>query len=204
LVATRGPSRRQRGVALLIALIMLTAMMMAGIAMFRKLGSGAILAGNMAFTSAAIGSAEQGSEAARTRLMTSSTGILQNSAAGYFPASCYTSAGNDAGPTNCAAAGAASFDPTTFDWDGASTLVAADDGAGNEVRYVIHRLCSMAGSLNRVVGGVSQQCSYSSTVTTTMHTDVVEITASIAPLYRITTRVSGPRNTVAYTQVTLF
>jgi len=204
LVATRGPSRRQRGVALLIALIMLTAMMMAGISMFRKLGSGAILAGNLTFTSAAIGSAEQGSEAARTRLMTSSTTTLQSSAAGYFPASCYTSTGNDATPTNCAAAGAAPFDPTTFDWDGASTLVAADDGAGNEVRYVIHRMCSMAGSLSRIVGGASQQCSFASTLEVKEHTDQPDPKVTIAPLYRITTRVRGPRDTVAYTQVTLF
>jgi type IV pilus assembly protein PilX len=184
---------------------MLVAMMMAGISMFRKLGAGAILAGNMAFTSSAIGSAEQGSEAARTRLMTSSTAILQNSTAGYFPASCYTNTGNDAGPTNCALAGAAPFDPTTFAWDDTvSTLVAGDDGAGNEVRYVIHRMCSMAGSLSRIVGGASQQCSFASTLEVKEHTDQPDPKVTIAPLYRITTRVRGPRDTVAYTQVTLF
>jgi type IV pilus assembly protein PilX len=201
LVASRRPSRhsRQRGVALLIALIMLVAMMMTGIAMFRKLGGAAILAGNLTFTSAAINSAEEGSEAARARLMGSSTATLANGAAGYFPASCYT---NTSQTLDCTTAGAPGpFDPTAFAWDDTvSTLVTADDGAGNQVRYVIHRLCSVAGSLS----ASGQMCSYSSTVTTVMHTDVPEITASIAPLYRITTRVTGPRNTIAYTQVTLF
>jgi Tfp pilus assembly protein PilX len=201
LVATTRPERhsRQRGVALLIALIMLVAMMMTGIAMFRKLGGAAILAGNLTFTSAAINSAERGSEAARAWLMGSSTAALANSSAGYFPASCYT---NTAQTVDCAAAGAPGpFDPTAFAWDDAvSALVTADDGAGNEIRYVIHRMCGKAGSIS----ATGQMCSYSSTVTTVVHTDEREINVSVAPLYRITTRARGPRNTVAYTQLTMF
>lgn len=199
-------SRRvQRGVSLIISLIMLVAMMMAGIAMFRKLGSASILAGNLTFTSAAINSAEQGSESARAWLIGQNSATLAGVQTGYFPASCYTSAADAVGPIDCTAAGAPlPFTPTGFSWADGSRLVTADDGAGNEVRYVIHRMCSMAGSLSATSGTAAQQCVYSTTTTVVDHSGTPEITTSISPVFRITTRVSGPRSTMVYTQITMF
>ncbi len=199
-------SRRvQRGVSLIISLIMLVAMMLTGIAMFRKLGGGAILVGNLTFTSAAINSAEQGSESARAWLMAQNSGTLAAVQNGYFPASCYTSAADAVAPVDCTAAGAPQpFDPSSFSWNDSSALITADDGAGNEVRYVIHRMCSMAGSLSATSGGAAQQCIYSTTTTVVDHSGVPEITTSISPVFRITSRVRGPRSTTAYTQITMF
>lgn len=197
--------RAQRGVSLVIALIMLVAMMLTGIAMFRKLGGGAILVGNLTFTSAAINSAEQGSETARIWLMAQNAGTLAAVQNGYFPASCYTSAAQAVGPVDCTAAGAPPpFNSASFSWNDGSLLVTPDDGAGNEVRYVIHRMCSMAGSLSAMSGLAAQQCVYTTAITTVDHSGTPEIVASISPLFRITTRVRGPRNTTAYTQITMF
>lgn len=204
ILVSRKIRHAQRGVSLIISLIMLVAMMMTGIAMFRKLGSASILAGNLTFTSAAINSAEQGSEAARARLMGTDSATLATVQTGYFPASCYTSAADAIGPVDCAAINAPLFDPASFPWADGSTLVTADDGAGNEVRYVIHRMCSIAGSLSATTGAAAQQCIYSTSTSVVDHSGVPEITTSISPIFRITTRVRGPRNTVAYTQITMF
>lgn len=195
----------QRGVALVIALIMLTAMMMAGIALFRKISAGAMIAGNLTFTSSAISAAEQGSEGGRTWL-TSQTGAgLYGAAAGYFPATCYTNNTHITTDVNCSNAGAPVFDPTTFDWTTFSTLATGNDGAGNEIRYVVHRLCRMTGELDKI----GQECVVAQTNTGSGGKSGVTygtqaLSSIMKPYYRITTRVRGPRNSLAYTQVTMY
>lgn len=196
----------QRGVALVIALIMLSAMMMAGIALFRKISAGSMIAGNLTFTSSAISAAELGSEAGRTWLTSQTASGLYGAAAGYFPASCYTNNTHITTDVNCNSGGATTFDPSTFDWASFSTLATADDGAGNEIRYVVHRLCRMTGELDKI----GQECVVSQVNTggSGGHTSVTYGTQALAsimkPYYRITTRVRGPRNSLAYTQVTLY
>ena len=51
---------KQRGIVLFIALIVLVAMTLAGIAMFRQIGSGVIIAGNIAFRENATSVADLG------------------------------------------------------------------------------------------------------------------------------------------------
>jgi Tfp pilus assembly protein PilX len=191
--------RSQRGVSLIIALIMLVGMMVAGISMFRKISSGAILAGNLTFTSSAITAADQGSEAGRAWLMAqSATSLYSVVAPGYFPASCYIT---NSDPGDCSAnPPPATFNPATFDWTNNSVLVTAADDAGNEVRYLIHRLCGITGSLSTV----NQSCVFTSTTSSSSHDDEKHLTTTVTPYYRVTTRVRGPRNTVAYTQLTMF
>ena len=196
----------QRGVALIIALIMLTAMMMAGIALFRKISAGAMIAGNLTFTSSAISAAEQGSEAGRTWLTLQTAAGLYGAAAGYFPATCYSVDSHITTDVNCGNAGAPVFDPTTFDWASFSTLATADDGAGNEVRYVVHRLCRMTGEMDKI----GQECVVSQVNTggsggkTNVTYGTQALNSIMKPYYRITTRVRGPRNSLAYTQVTMY
>ena len=99
----------QRGVALILSLIMLTAMMMAGIALFRKISAGSMIAGNLTFTSSAISAAEQGSETGRTWLTMQTAAGLYGAAAGYFPATCYTNDTHIATDVDCSTAAAPVF-----------------------------------------------------------------------------------------------
>ncbi len=62
------PARRQRGVVLLLALIMLVAMTLAGIVLYRQIGTGLIIARNLSFKRTATVAADRGIEAARTWL----------------------------------------------------------------------------------------------------------------------------------------
>lgn len=209
------PPASQRGVVLLLALIMLVAMTLAGIAMYRQLGDGLIIARNLSFKRTATVAADRGIEAARLWLITQNAASLElgNPAQGYFPGWCNVSlnannvpdADSDGNPDNCNATPMpSSFDPQTYNW--ANAVVATNnDGAGNEVRYVIHRLCQTSGSID----AAGQQCvTIGSTLTGGSQGAASYGTQALAntfqPYFRVTSRVLGPTNTVVYTQVIMF
>jgi Tfp pilus assembly protein PilX len=200
---------------LLLALIMLVAMTLAGIAMYRQIGTGLIIARNLSFKRTAAVAADRGIESARNWLVTQSAATLEqgSSAAGYFPGWCNTrlnasnmpDADNDGQPDDCGNTPAPSeFDPVTYNW-AASVQATANDGAGNEIRYVIHRLCETPGSINAsgqqcVVIGSSSAGSARSAATYGSQA----LSNTSQPYFRITSRVLGPTNTVAYTQAIMY
>lgn len=205
----------QRGVVLLLALIMLVAMTLAGIAMYRQIGTGLIIARNLSFKRTATAAADRGIEAARTWLIAQTVASLEqgNVAAGYYPGWCNVSlnasnfpdANNDGTPDNCGATPAPSaFDPLTYNWEN-SVVATNDDGAGNEVRYVLHRLCQAPGPIN----GAGQQCvTIGSTLAGGSHGAASygsqALSNTFQPYFRVTSRVLGPTNTVVYTQVVMY
>ncbi len=179
--------QRQSGVVLFIALIVLVAMTLAGIAMFRSVGAGVVIAGNLAFKQNATAVGDLGIEAARLWLIGQGSGALQANQAGYFATMDLT------------------FNPTTFNWSSSATQATANDGTGNEVRYVIHRLCSTAGAVNdptqscvtvgtASAGGSQIGGSYG----------VLPLSNTTAPYFRVTVRVAGPRNTTSYVQSIMY
>lgn len=222
--------RGQRGVVLIIALVMMITITLAGLALFRQVGLGGLIIGNLAFKKGATSAADRGIESARAWLTTpnlASIPVLQGDAAGatgYFPASCYTQAsdwGSSGTPSNCDRAGAPTFNPFTYTWTNANSVLAAGpdtdangvDPAGNTVRFVVHRLCNMDGSLNEVreyPGNVQavQSCSLATTGRECLNNDLYNaancITQAIQPYYRVTARVQGARNTQSLVEVILF
>jgi type IV pilus assembly protein PilX len=180
---------RQSGVVLMVALIVLVAMALAGIAMVRSMGTGLGIAGNLAFRQNAQSSGDRGTAAAITQVLNlGEAGLLvDNPALAYF------------------ATMQPAFDPLTYAWrTGTNSLqVTSDDGRGNEVRIVVHRLCVLPGIANGVIG---QSCVY----------DVQGVAADnrvrppsasdkvFQPAYRVTTAVFGPRNSLSYTQTIVF
>ncbi len=129
--------RRQRGVILFVALIVLVAMSLTGIALIRSVHTNLLVAGNLAFRQGATSAADWGVEAARTYLKTTITANkaaldADNPAQAYY--STWQSGLDLIGTTG-----------TPFAWSGSSTLVGTDS-AGNEVRYVVHRMCEASGA----------------------------------------------------------
>lgn len=194
------PGNRQRGVVLFIALIILVAMTLAGIAMFRQVGTGVIIAGNLAFRKNATSVADRGLEAARAWLVAQGGATLNtDQAPGYY--ACAINVGVNVCPQ-------AGFDPTTFVWSDANSIhVTPDDVTGNEVRYVIHRLCTL------VAGGTGGPAN---TPCVTLGSagaggskgggayGVLPLSNTVQPYFRITSRAAGPRNTVSYVQVIMY
>jgi type IV pilus assembly protein PilX len=185
---TASSGAAQRGVIMWVALVVLVVMTLAGLAMLRQMGSGVSIAGNIGFKQNATSAADAGTEVGRQWLMAQTTATLNNDVpvAGYY------------------ATWGATVDPTAFDWSAAgSVAVALEAGTGNQMRYVIHRLCQLPGPVDAVpqkcsdvqdsVGGSKEGLSYG----------VPPPAESIRPYYRLTVQVLGPRNTVSYTQVVL-
>jgi type IV pilus assembly protein PilX len=177
----------QRGIVMWVALVVLIVMTLAGLAMLRQMGTGVSIAGNMAFKQNATSVADLGTEAARLWVMAPTTDTTVTQApAGYY------------------ATWAASVDPTTFDWTNVgSVLVTPDDGTGNEVRYVVHRLCQSPGA----VTAPAQHCSDLEDKTGGSKGGLGYGSPPPAERFRayfnLTVRVRGPRNTLSYTQVVM-
>jgi type IV pilus assembly protein PilX len=179
----------QRGVVLVVALIVLVAMGLAGIAMVRQLSGGLGVAGNLAFKQGATSSGDTGLESAAAWLtaFTMNPDTLLND----MPAQAYFSSWNT------------TFNPLTYDWLNASKQVSATLASGEKIRYVIHRLCSTPNTkhsyLDCVVavkeGGTGGAVKDISGAKTELEN---------VPYYRITARVEGARNTLSYVQLMIY
>lgn len=182
------PPRKQHGVVLFIALIVLVAMSLAGVALWRSIGTGVLISGNIALQRGAVTSSDGGMETARAWLMGQSPTTL-----------------NSTQPTGYISNWDERFDATTFDWDTLSTPVTTD-AAGFATQYVVHRLCKLP---NVGTNAPSQQCL---TVTVAGGSSSrggggygqTPLSGTTYIYYRITSRALGPRNTVSYTQSIMY
>lgn len=183
----RAPLRKaQQGVVLFIALIVLVAMTMAGIAVMRSVDTNVLIAGNLAFRNAALSAADAGVESARNWLTVQPAGnLINDQLPGYF------------------ANWQDTFNPATFDWAADSLLVGTDPN-GNEVRYIVHRMC--AESAKTVDGTDCFKIATGSSGSTKGGGSygVTPLAGSAQPYYRITARVEGPRSTVSYVQAFVY
>jgi Tfp pilus assembly protein PilX len=190
-------ARRERGVVLFVALIVLIVMTLAGLALLRQMSTGVSIAGNIAFKENATSVADRGTEVALQYLTLPTTALSADS----LPDGYHSSWENGAtDPT----------DPTAFPWDtgGAVTLVSPDAAeTGNSAQVIIHRLCLLA---NQPINAVGQRCSDAPVTNDgasagggSYGPGGVLPPATPSPFYRVTTKVKGPRNTVSYTQVVL-
>lgn len=199
---------RERGVILFIALIVIVAMALAGIALVRSVDTNVIVAGNIAFKQAATNAADQGVEAARTWLLANKAAlsddqVVANTSAYYSNwQATLDLTGNDPAKAD-------------FDWNANSLQVTPNDGAGNRVRYVIHRMCADS---NKTPS--STTCVKVSSTTTGSSSSGGEFSGrrgyegsgasssftltSTVVYYRVTVRVDGPRNTTSYVQALMY
>lgn len=194
------PPRAQSGIVLIVALIILIAMTIAGIAMIRSVDLTNIIAGNLAFKQAATHLGDTGVEAAFT--------FLDGNKAGTFLHTDKADQGYSANGNNAARSPAAGQTWEAY-W---ATLAAVnpprirtiipDQISGYTVSYIIDRLCASAGS---PTAGANCSASTVSSVASGSGEEGGEkaITSSSAIYYRITVRIAGPRNTVSFVQSTV-
>ncbi|HUL96525.1 MAG TPA: hypothetical protein VLT89_10965 [Usitatibacter sp.] len=187
--------RKQRGVVLLIALTVLVAMSLAGVALMRSVDNTVVIAGNVSFKQASLMVAERGTNDAWVWLNQQATAVpptLQddNNGVGYY----------------------SSRPPSEPDWFDDNTWASAvttngglPDSTGNTVQYLIHRMCQQPG-LQWNEG--NQSCvlyfppadkldSGSKTIGTAVYQGTAQL------YYRVTSRVLGPRNNVTITQTSI-
>lgn len=199
----------QRGIVLIMALIVLVAMTLAGIALVRSVFTSNVIAGNLAFQQSATHSADAGVEAAiawledNDGLTTSATATACSPAtlpvlACHQTARGYRASRQDPDPSSQQSWG----DFWAQHLDTIATTLTTD-GAGNTVSYVIQRMCSAEGDAR----STSIQCSTSphfsaGTCAGGSSCDAQKDNlAGVSQIYyRITVRVVGPRNTQSFTQ----
>ena len=191
-------SRRQRGVILVITLIVLVAMTLAGIAMIRTVDTSTIIAGNLAFKQSATTSGDAGVEAAITWLGANGGTLEEDSAADGYYATSQDSLDVTGNKTPDDAS-------DNLDWtsDEVVTILPIDT-AGNVVAYIVHRMCDNTGPLDGETCAVEQsaQGGNSQGAGRQMLTYQAGSWSSVANrgYYRITARISGPRNNTSYVQ----
>jgi len=202
-VVKAGGHRRQQGVALVMALIVLVAMTLAGLAMMRSVDTSSLIAGNLAFKQSAAISADSGVEAAIAWVHARPTEL-----------------GQDAGASGYWASGQAALDLTgndtpeaddDLDWnDRAKVAQLAVDAAGNQVSYVIHRMCDVAGEFDpgRCATVPSPNAPPVNSIgilrpMLTYQTPPDSAANGSLAMYRITVRVLGPRSNVSFVQAVI-
>jgi Tfp pilus assembly protein PilX len=191
--------RGERGTVLIIALIVLVAMTLAGIATMRSVDTATLMAGNIAFRQAAVHSADQGLQSGFGEMTTMLlTGNLNsdNPSIGYF-------------------ASAATDEPNWLDpvvWQSDVKLNGgAPDASGNIVWYRIERMCPLKDcAANAVCGGVANLCASTPDpgAVSREGQDHFRQTGGVfskppAVHYRVTVRSQGPRGAVSIVQTML-
>ncbi len=185
--------KKQKGVVLFITLIVLVSMTLAAIALMRSVDTTNVIAGNLSFHQAATHSGDAGIDAAVAWLEVPPAGVdlTQNNPAFPF----YSPTQQDPAITQ-------SWDNYWTTVLAGSATALAQDAAGNTVSYVIHRMCNATGPSTAPSSGcaVSVVASTSAAATSSQGAGQVGLQFSSQVYYRITARVSGPRNTVSYVQ----
>ena len=190
---TPNVAKRQRGTVLFIALIVLVAMTLAGIAIMRSVDTATLIAGNLAFKQATIQSSDNGVEQAYQWLLANRVTLANtNLAAGYYSSRPGTEPNWN--------------DPLTW----ASAFTVGTDAAGNTTSYLIHRLCNCPDTLynGTCATGPAQQCALTSASNVAPPPGQGDSFSVGAPgyledpkvYYRVTVRTQGPRNTTSFVQ----
>ena len=178
---------KQRGISLIIALIALTAMTLAGLALVRSVDTGNVLSGNLAFRQASLHATDVGVETALAQLGI----IITTSLDARYPGGCAVGACNYypiRQDTNSAGI------PTVINWTLVPTTVVDSSYA---MQYVIDRLCDGPAPVTNIVA----KCMHTeSSSVGSKKAGAVSFTSANQVNYRATVRVVGPRNTVSIVQ----
>jgi len=184
--------RRQRGIALPIMLIMLAVMMVSSIYLLKSSTSTTLTTSNLAYEAALTKAADAGLHAGFTYLRTipnKNVLLTDQAAAGYVA----TLAQNW------------TISNPNF-WLGAITLPA--DADGNQVQYVIHRMCAFTGAYDNPTNRCQTTAPRPGTtgpraLGETLKIDASNLASAAQIHYVVTARVFGPRGGNVVTQAVI-
>lgn len=193
----------QHGLVLFVALMALVVMSLASVALIRSVDTSSQITGNLAFKQSTSITSSYGLEAMAdtigSQLKVYAT--TNDPANGYY-AVCTTF---DTGATGQCNGENLVQDAT---WTNANSKLATGAGIadgkdpyGNTIRYIVERMCNQAGNSS------VERCLMASSPTDTSSKNVVGLGSPILqpiseplPLYRVTVRITGPKNTTTYVQ----
>jgi type IV pilus assembly protein PilX len=202
--------RRQEGVVLMVALIVLIAMTLAGIGIMRSIDTGTLVSGNIGFRQAAVSSADVSLEPIHQWITIHRTELdTDNPALGYYSTrqDSVDITGNrtEGGLDGVDWGGSDPTQPVKAALYSPTLPSPGPPGAtlpnGYTVYYLINRLCTLPGSVNLP----NQSCSTAQLAAEGSTHDAPDyssypLRSKNSVYYRVTARVSGPKNTVSYVQ----
>lgn len=189
-------AKRQGGVVIIVALVVLVIMTLSALALIRSVGASYQIAGNLAFHQGATQAADRSTEAALANFLTPNNAI-GNTTLHTNNVTTNSSTSNAYFATRADPAANQSWEEF---WNASlrdNRRSLGVDTAGNTVEYVIHRLCESNGIPQNANCAVPPSA---------INFGGSNAGGGIAPIsnpqvyYRITTRIEGPRNTVSFTQ----
>lgn len=201
--------KNQSGVVLFIAMVALVVMSLAAVALIRSVDTNSLIAGNLSYKQTAAISSSYGLEnmADTLGIQLLAYGEIDDAANGYYATCKKTFVPSVTADDRC------DGENLTVDdsWVPGTTSRLADGGAtgitggvdayGNTIQYIVERMCSQTGVPTKAAcllatsnkdNGSRNVCSADKCIT-------VETLADL-PVYRVTVRVAGPKNTVSYIQ----
>ena len=202
--------RRQRGVVLFVVMLVLVVMALAAAALVRSVDISTLAAGNLSFKRSVQSATDIGVEASIAKFRTGATLAFGPATEADLVAEAYFATIQ---PTDSRGVPTALLNLSTFDtahsgncfwatpgWAASRTACSSAQPASSmgQVRYLVDRQCTVAGPYNEEtcntagVDGGSLPGGSANTVQTGVES---------APVYRVTVRVDGPKNTVSFSQV---
>lgn len=199
---------RQLGISLAVVMISMVIMGLAAVGLTRMVDTGSLIIGNVAFKQNTTSAADRGMEAAINVIRNNLNPGADSPNDGYYAFArptldaTWSGSGNRVLPAwngiNCGGA------VGTVD---ECLLTAGDPGPGNDgnqVRYLIIRLCDAAGDATqwtlRCMRPLGPAQNYARPAGGLEYDDVWTGSGTApAPIYRVIVRATGPRNTVSYT-----
>jgi type IV pilus assembly protein PilX len=198
---------RQGGVVLMIALIILVALTLGGIALVRNVDTTNLVAGNLAFQQAATHAGEAGiSDAVTNYLEATVPANLRNTDLSKGYVALVVNPEKLATPKTWDKYWVEDLNPNPVSLPVAaktcvdSVCTLPTDAAGNTVSYVIHRLCQTAGDPLLTATGCAIGPQKNPLTGASLGSGNVPLPMITQYYYRITTRIVGPRNTISYIQ----
>jgi Tfp pilus assembly protein PilX len=184
---------RQRGVVLIFSLIVLLILAIGAVALLRSADSSLVSAGNLAFHKDLVNQAEQAVANVMTEFKTNAL-PLGGATTASMPGANYSASTL---VTNAQGVPTVLLDDTAF-----ALIGTAADIVGRTpdvtIRYVIDRLC-VAGTVIPTTTACVQSTGLPTGGTANRNTAVAPPSATV---YRVSVRVTGPRNTQAFLQTT--
>ena len=195
---------RQKGFVLFLALVSLVVMSLAAVALIRSVDTNSQITGNLAFRQNATLSSAYGLEAVAQTIGAQLIGYedANDPANGYY-ATCLTFdnfPANPCGGERLTQDARWVPDTTSQLADGLPGISNGVDPYGNTVQYIVERMCNQAGET------LAGRCMITSSVADPSGSTCPPTCGKLPdesvdyPLYRITVRIAGPKNTISYVQ----
>lgn len=200
----------QQGVVLFIAMIALVVMSLAAVALIRSVDTNTLITGNLSFKQTSIASSSYGIESLSDYLGAQALNYGSNNDAnnGYYAVctSTQSSADNPCDGANITAAATWQAGATSRLADGLG-IVDGVDAYGNTIEYIVERMCYEQIDVIANPALARQRCLLAKRTNDNRSKNVLNMTRVGAPevltdlpVYRVTVRVTGPKNTVSFIQ----